>query len=194
VVVQEQAPGKGAAVRTGFDVATCDFVVMIDADGSMDPAEIGRFVDRLQSGYDVVKGSRFMAGGGSTDITRLRRLGNRALRNLVNGLYGERFTDLCYGFFALRRDCVPDLALGASGFEIETEIVVRSIITGMRMAEVPSFEAERLSGTSNLHSVRDGLRVLRTLLVHRVRGASPSDAAVDDGRTVVVDLTATHVG
>lgn len=187
VVIPEPRPGKGAALRAGFEAATCDVVVMIDADGSMDPGEIDRFVGAIVEGNDVVKGSRFAAGGGSTDLTLFRSLGNRCLLSLVNGLYGSKFSELCYGYFAFRRDAFPRLDLQADGFEIETEIVVRALLTDLRIAEVPSMEANRRHGESNLHPIRDGLRVLRTLLRARLEERRP----MIDLRTFdpVVDLT-----
>jgi glycosyltransferase involved in cell wall biosynthesis len=183
VVVHEARHGKGAALRAGFAAATGDVVIIIDADGSMDPDEIGRFVALVHAGFDVVKGSRFMAGGGSSDITAFRKLGNKMLLRLVNGLYGARFTDLCYGFIAMRRECIPTLGLASDGFEIETEITVRAARAGLNVCEVPSFESPRRSGTSNLRSVRDGCRVLRTLLVKRFEEEPEIDL------TTNVDLT-----
>ena len=81
-VVTELRKGKGVALRTGFARATCEVIVMIDADGSMDPAEIESYVRAVNEGYDLVKGSR--ATGGSTDLTPTRLLGNFCLRGLVN--------------------------------------------------------------------------------------------------------------
>ncbi|MDQ3850504.1 MAG: glycosyltransferase family 2 protein [Actinomycetota bacterium] len=167
-VVGQEAPGKGAALRAGFAAARGDVIVMMDADRSMDPGEIQRFLDLLDEGYDLVKGSRFMGGGGTKDMEPLRRWGNAVLRGLVNRLYRTDFTDLCYGFCAFRRDRLHALALQADGFEIETEIVVRAIKAGLRIGEVASFEAPRAYGDSNLHTWRDGRRVLRTLLHHRL--------------------------
>ena len=162
VVVTELRRGKGVALRTGFATATREVIVMIDADGSMDPAEIESYVLAVDQGYDLVKGSR--ATGGSTDLTPARLLGNFCLRGLVNLLYSADFTELCYGFMALRRTSVPAMDLTSDGYEIETEIVVNSLRRGMRIAEIPSHEAERLNGVSHLHPVRDGLRVLSTIL------------------------------
>jgi glycosyltransferase involved in cell wall biosynthesis len=168
VVVQERGPGKGAAMRTGMDLARGDVIVLIDADGSMDPRELGRYVDAAHD-CELVKGSRFAVSGGSDDISLLRRLGNRALLGLVNLLYGARLTDLCYGFCAVRRTALPALALRSEGFEIETEMTVRALRAGLRIREVPSFEAPRRYGDSHLRTMRDGWRVLRTLLVERIR-------------------------
>jgi hypothetical protein len=166
-IIEEPAPGKGNALRAGLAAARGDVLVAMDADGSMSPEEIPRFVHPLAHGFDFTKGSRFMAGGGSLDITPIRRLGNKALVEAANMLLGVRYTDLCYGFFALRRIFLDSLDLRSTGFEIETEIIVRAQLVGLRIAEVPSVELPRRNGESNLRTIRDGTRVLRTLLLER---------------------------
>ena len=78
-IVPQIGKGKGAALRTGFDAARGDIIVMLDADGSTDPAEIPAFVNVLLAGADFAKGSRFTKGGGSSDISHFRRIGNWGL-------------------------------------------------------------------------------------------------------------------
>jgi glycosyltransferase involved in cell wall biosynthesis len=167
-LVLEPAPGKGAALRAGFAAATGDYIVMLDADGSMDPEEIEGFVNALQDGLEFVKGSRFVQGGGTADMSLIRRFGNGALRAAVNRLYRTNLSDLCYGFIAFRRDRLSNLRLHSDGFEIETEMTVRAVTARLRIGEVASYESPRRHGTSNLHAWRDGRRVLRTLLRERV--------------------------
>jgi glycosyltransferase involved in cell wall biosynthesis len=166
-VVLETQPGKGAALRAGFAAAHGEYIVMIDADGSMDPGEIERFVGALQEGCDFVKGTRFAAGGGTNDISRVRRLGNDALKTAVNLLYRTNFTDLCYGYIGFRRERLAALRLDSQGFEIETEMIARAVVASLRITEVGSFEAERRYGESNLKAWRDGRRALATLLRER---------------------------
>jgi len=190
-IVGQDRPGKGAALRAGFAAARGDFIVMIDADRSMDPIEIQRYLDLLDQGHDLVKGSRFMGDGGTADMEIIRFLGNGLLRGLVNGLFRTDFTDLCYGFFAFRRDRLDDLALCSDGFEIEIEIETRlvacAIKAGLRIGEVPSFESPRAYGESNLRTWRDGTRVLRTVLRHRCsRQAPPPASAVAPEPAVMV--------
>ena len=108
-----------------------------------------------------------MAGGGSLDITPIRRLGNRALVETVNLLFNVHYTDLCYGYFALRRIFLQSLDLRSTGFEIETEIILRAQIMGLRIAEVPSVELPRRTGSSGLRAGSDGVRILRTILRER---------------------------
>jgi glycosyltransferase involved in cell wall biosynthesis len=177
VVVSELRPGKGNAVRAGFAAASGDIIVMLDGDGSMDPQEIGWLVTPLQHEYDFVKGSRYVTGGGSDDITWLRSTGNRMLTALANTVLHSDFSDLCYGYIALRRECVEILELESDGFEIETELIVRASRAGLRIAEVPSHELCRISGNSNLNTFRDGWRVLRTLARERVSWDAPTAGA-----------------
>ena len=163
-VVGQPGRGKGDALRAGFSACSGDVIVMMDADGSTDGAEIERFVAALVDGADYAKGSRFMDGGGSEDITFLRRVGNRLLCGLVNVLFGTSYTDLCYGYNAFRRSALAAIMPDCRGFEVETLLNVRAAKAGLRVVEVPSIEHLRIHGESKLHPVRDGLRVLRTIL------------------------------
>ena len=163
IAIHELRPGKGAALRAGLNAATGDCIVIMDADGSMDPIEIEHYVRPIAEGFDLAKGSRFVGGGGSEDITHLRTFGNRVLLGVANRLFGTKYSELCYGFMALRRSRLPQLALDVDGFEIETQIVTRAIRAGLRITEVPSRELARRSGQSNLRTFRDGWRVLRTI-------------------------------
>ena len=171
-ILTQSGRGKGNAMAEGFAACTGEIIVALDADGSTDPAEIPRFVSALCNGADFVKGSRFAQGGASTDITRARSLGNRLLGAFVNTLYGTHYTDLCYGYNAFWARCLPYLRVDCDGFEVETLINVRVAKAGLIVHEVPSFEQVRLNGESNLHTVRDGTRVLRTIVRERLSTAS----------------------
>jgi hypothetical protein len=162
-VTSQSGRGKGDAFRTGFAAVTGNLVVMLDADGSADPAEIPRFVAALEAGADFAKGSRYMPGGGSADITKLRSSGNWVLSTTANLLHGTKFTDLCYGYNAFWARCLPFISLDVPGFEVETLINLRMAGAGMKITEVPSYEKERLHGESNLKTFRDGFRVLGTI-------------------------------
>jgi len=162
-VTSQSGRGKGDAFRTGFAAVTGNLVVMLDADGSADPAEIPRFVEALEAGADFAKGSRYMEGGGSADITKLRSLGNSVLSGTANAFHGTHFTDLCYGYNAFWARCLPFISLDVPGFEVETLINLRMASAGMKITEVPSYEKERIHGESNLKTFRDGFRVLGTI-------------------------------
>jgi len=175
-VVLQDKEGKGNALACGFAAARGDIIVTVDADGSTDPEEIPTFIAPLIDGADFVKGSRYMQGGGSADITRIRSAGNRALGTSVNLLFGTRYTDLCYGFSAFWRRCLPQLQVTCDGFEVETVINVRAAKAGLKIVEVPSYERDRIHGLSNLNAWRDGRRALRAILRERVsRLPEPTD-------------------
>ena len=176
-VVLQDRKGKGNALACGFAAAHGDIIVTVDADGSTDPEEIPAFIAPLIAGADFVKGSRYMDGGGSTDITRVRSAGNRALGASVNLLFGTHYTDLCYGFNAFWRRCLPKLQVNCDGFEVETVINVRAARAGLSVIEVPSYERDRIHGLSNLSAWRDGRRVLRAILKERF---SPLPAPSDE--------------
>jgi len=171
-IVQQEGRGKGNALRCGFAAATCDIIVMLDADGSTDPGEIPMYVGALVSGADFVKGSRFLQGGGTSDMPLYRKLGNWGFVAMVRGLFGGSYSDLCYGYNAFWRRVLPYLALDCDGFEVETLMNIRALKAGLKVAEVPSFEADRIYGTSNLKTFPDGWRVLKTIVKERASGGA----------------------
>jgi glycosyltransferase involved in cell wall biosynthesis len=179
-IIRQSRRGKGNALACGFAACRGDIIVMLDADGSTSPAEIPRFVDALVAGADFAKGSRFLQDGGSSDLTSLRRTGNRFLSAAVNALYGTRYSDLCYGYNAFWAGCLPILGLDpgrssdgdgrrlwGDGFEVETLINIRIAKAGLQVTEVASYERDRLHGESHLNAFSDGLRVLRTIAIER---------------------------
>ncbi|WP_343939938.1 glycosyltransferase family 2 protein [Pseudonocardia zijingensis] len=187
-VITQTRKGKGNAMACGFAAATGDVIVMFDADGSADPAEIPAFVRALIDGADFAKGSRFVRGGGSDDITLLRKSGNAGLNGVANALFGTSYTDLCYGYNAFWADILPVLdlppidtaqpadgsMLWGDGFEIETVLNCRVAAAGLKITEVPSMERERIFGQTNLRTFADGTRVLRTLAAERRRASRRS--------------------
>jgi glycosyltransferase involved in cell wall biosynthesis len=182
-IVRQTRKGKGNALACGFAAVTGEVVVMFDADGSADPAEIPAYVKTLVDGADFAKGSRFAPGGGSEDITHFRSLGNHGLNMICNVLLGTRYTDLCYGYNAfwshvLTKLDLPDIDMPlhsdgsmhwGDGFEIETVINCRIAMNKLKIVEVPSVEKSRIFGDSNLNAIRDGFRVLKTILTERRR-------------------------
>jgi glycosyltransferase involved in cell wall biosynthesis len=167
-VVMEPRRGKGAALQAGFWAATGDIIVMLDADGSMVPEEAIVFVGALMAGADLVKGSRFLQGAGTDDMSMFRMFGNWGLTLIVRLLYGGLFSDLCYGYMAFWTRHLDALHCDCDGFEVETLINVRALKNRLNIVEVASFEAPRISGMSNLRAIPDGWRVLKTILRERV--------------------------
>jgi glycosyltransferase involved in cell wall biosynthesis len=183
-VVRQVGYGKGDALLAGFAASSGDIIVTMDADGSTDGREIVRFVSALAAGADFVKGSRFANGGGSADLTKTRRLGNRFLGALVNWLFGTRYTDLCYGYNAFWARHLETLALDSAGFEVETLMNIRAALAGLHVHEVPSYEHRRVYGASNLRVVMDGWRIAKVIVrewrTQRSRRRAAAEIVVGD--------------
>jgi glycosyltransferase involved in cell wall biosynthesis len=181
-VIQQRSKGKGAALSAGFANATKDLVVIIDADGSMNLDELQHFLVKFPD-CGIVKGSRYLNGGGSSDLTMFRSFGNKVLTKIANNFFHQDWTDLAYGYAAFDRKLLSSLALTnydalgslfshkayGQGFEIETLMFCRAARRGIKLVEVPAYENDRIAGASNLRAIRDGVRVLIALFVERAR-------------------------
>lgn len=166
-ILRQTGKGKGNALEEGFAASNGDIIVMMDADGSHDPHEILLFIDALMDGADFAKGSRFIRDGSSEDFTWVRRVGNNCINLLANACFKVQFTDLCYGYNAFWRHCLPHLDIDRPGFEVETLMNIRACKANLKVVEVPSFEAVRLFGESKLKAIRDGWRILKTIVGER---------------------------
>jgi hypothetical protein len=183
IVVRQTRSGKGNALVCGFAAATGDIVITLNGDGSTDPGEIPRYVDALLAGAEVAHGSRYRIGGGNLDERRLDRFGNRTLNQIVNALFGTRFTDLGYGYNAYWRSLLPVLdlpepqvpglrrgsRLWGDGPEIEPLVNIRMAAQGLRVVEVASVGYPRIHGTRERHPAQESVRALRTTLNEYLR-------------------------
>jgi glycosyltransferase involved in cell wall biosynthesis len=168
VVIEEKRHGKGIAMQSGFYASTGDIIITLDADGSNDPREIPRMITALLEGADMVKGTRFTSGGGTNDMSTVRKLGNKGLITLTNILFRASFTDLCYGYHAFWRYCLDQLDLSSqTGFEIDTGMYIQAWNNHLRLVETPSFEGYRFHGEGKLQTWKDGWRVLKQILTEK---------------------------
>ena len=136
LVLKSENEGKGAALRTGFDHAKGDIIVIQDADLEYDPLEIPRLLDPiLQEQADVVYGSRFFENTQST--SRIHRLGNGLLTKLSNLFSGLKLTDMETCYKAFRRDVLESVEINQNRFGVEPEITAKLARRGYRFVEVP---------------------------------------------------------
>ena len=165
-VVVERRRGYGQAYLAGFAEARGRYIVMADADGSYDLAALPAFLDALDAGNDLVMGSRFQGRIAPGAMPFLHRyIGSPVLSGLLNLLYGTGVDDAHCGMRALRRDALPRLHLRMPGMEFASEMIVNAARAGLRIAEVPVDYRPR-TGRSKLHTMRDGWRHLRFLLLY----------------------------
>lgn len=155
--------GKGYALRKGAKKAEGDVVVLMDADLSHQPSELGLLIEGIKAGYDICMGSRFIQGSGTADMPWYRKLGNKFFVTLVNLFWGMSYSDLCYGYRSFRNGVFEKLDLESEGFGIETEISIKSAKKNLKVVEVPSFEKERFAGEGKLQTLKDGWTILKRI-------------------------------
>lgn len=165
--------GKGAAVKTGIEKATGDYVVIQDADLEYNPKDILRLLDGVHNGLDVVYGTRLKRLPHFQKEERTGRfimhyVGNKFLSLVTSALYGQWLTDMetCYKLFP--RKTALKMNLQARGFEFEPEITARLIKKGYIIHEVPISTTPRgYTEGKKLNTFRDGRKALWTLLKYR---------------------------
>jgi glycosyltransferase involved in cell wall biosynthesis len=163
VLTNETNRGKGYAIRKGFQQATGDIIVTLDSDGAHSPKEIPDLLEPLSNGTDIVGGSRFL-GNNAYSTTRLNRLGNFIFNMAIATLTGKRVTDSQTGFRALKKEVLQKLNLASSGYEIETEITVKSLKNGFTFQEKPISCKQREYSASKIKILSDGTKILKTML------------------------------
>ncbi len=170
-VVSVQERGYGSALMGGIDAARGKYIVIGDADDSYDFRELPHFLERLQEGYDVVLGNRFMGGIHPGAMPWHHRLiGNPMLTGTLNLFFGTAVGDVHCGMRAFTIEAYRRLNLRTTGMEFASEMVVKASFAKMRIGEVPiSYWPDRRGRPSHLRSFRDGWRHLRFLLLYSPR-------------------------
>jgi glycosyltransferase involved in cell wall biosynthesis len=163
-VIVEPRRGYGQAYLTGFEAASGEYIVMIDADLTYDFAEIPRFVAELDDGAELVMGNR-MGDIQPGAMTLVSRVGNPIMTGVLNLVHRSPIQDAQCGMRAFRRDVLGRLALHAKGFEFASEMVIRAAKEHLDVREFP-IKLHQRGGESKLSPFRDGWRNLRLILVH----------------------------
>lgn len=171
-ITTQPGKGKGDAIRHGIREAKGQIIVTLDADGSMDPSDIIKFVESLTEGSDYAKGSRFLPGVRTDDMPRHRLFGNWVFTTLTNILFGSKYTDITYGFNAFWKEKIQNIKVHSDGFEEVVEWNINVHRHGLKVQEVAVDEYERLDGEAKLRSFHDGARILKTILRERIRRQS----------------------
>ncbi|MGD6805677.1 MAG: glycosyltransferase family 2 protein [Candidatus Bathyarchaeia archaeon] len=158
-IISQPGKGKGEALKCGVACATGDIIVTLDADGTYPSEEMPRFVDAILSGYDFSKGTRFISEKPAC-MPKNRQFGNKILAMTTNLLFGSKYTDVCSGYYAFRRDLFGKLSLKSNGFEMEQELFVKVAKMKCKVTEVPHSYRRRLYGSSKTQDFRQGFKDL----------------------------------
>jgi dolichol-phosphate mannosyltransferase len=185
----DPGPGKGAAIRSSFELVSEAVVVLMDADGSHDPADIPRLATPVLDGSsDLCVGSRFTGGSEELSITigqLLRTVGNISMNIAINRRWGVELTDTLNGFRAVRRDAAIAVGLREDIHTIEQEMVMKMLLAGYRVTNVPTHEDRRQYGESHIRIWREWPLFVLCVLTHVLRRSRPvtQDPAFGRSRT-----------
>jgi dolichol-phosphate mannosyltransferase len=181
--------GKGAAIRSCLELVSESVVVLMDADGSHDPADIPRLaMPVLDGGFDLCVGSRFTGGSEELSITigqLVRTIGNISMNIAINRRWGVELTDTLNGFRAVRRDAAIAVGLREDIHTIEQEMVMKMLLAGYRVTNVPTHEYRRQHGESHIRIWRQWPLFVLCVLTHVLRRsrAVTLDPAFERSRT-----------
>jgi len=157
--------GKGYALRSGLGQAKGELVVTLDSDGSHKPEEIPSVVRCIREDRaDFVIGTRFFNSVNKTKIPKINRTGNRLFNDLIGFLTGVKISDSQSGFRAIKSSVIKRMKLRSQGYEVESEMLVKALKMGARVAETPISFDQRTIGCSKLDPIRDGIRILYAIL------------------------------
>ena len=150
----------------GVEKSKGSIVVTMDADGSHHPEEIPRLLLPIVKGdpwVDAVIGSRFLGEIEESAMSNLHFVGNKIICVVMRILTGKWVTDSQSGFRAYRREVFKSARIKSKGFDIETELTIKSLVNGFTLAEVPITCSRRFDSVSKLNTFRDGLNIFKTM-------------------------------
>ncbi|MBU4222849.1 MAG: flippase-like domain-containing protein [Euryarchaeota archaeon] len=166
-VHRHSSPGFGNAVKEGFRNASGDIIIPVMGDLSDDPHDIPKLVRKIEEGYDIAYGSRFIEGGATEGYPASKMIANRAFNNSVRLLFGIRHKDITNAFKAYRKEVLEKIGidnLESSGFDLTVEIPLKAHIMGFRSAEVPVTWNGRKRGEAKLRLSQNAIKYGRRLL------------------------------
>lgn len=156
--------GKGHALQLGFQCAKGDIIITMDADGSHRPEDLTKLLIPLLNGADIVFGSRFINGCSKIATKKLHLFGNRLFNLLIRLLTEKHITDSQTGFRGYKKEIIKQIRIISQGYEVETELTVKSLKNGCVVHEAPITFEKRKEGHSHLNPLFDGFKILKTIL------------------------------
>ena len=167
LLLHNRNQGKGAALRSGFQHASGDFVIIQDADLEYDPADFPKLLAIVKTeNARVVYGSRLATS--QPTMTLRHFVGNRLLTGLTNLLYGSQLTDMETCYKLLDRRLVKNLQLVSNSFNVEPEITAKLLKQGIAIHEVPISYHGRSFAEGKKISWKDFISAVWTLITLRV--------------------------
>lgn len=179
-VIGQSRRGRGQAFQIAFEEVDADAYVFFSPDGNEDVADLPRFRPLLLAGNDLVIASRMMRGARNEEddqVLRWRKWANNAfnlMANLACRRGGTYISDSINGYRAITRAAARRLRLDASDYTIEYQMTMRAMRAGLRIAEFPTAEGQRVAGETQARSIPTGIRFLKAFWREARRPASPA--------------------
>lgn len=179
-VIVQKLKGRGEAFRIARKETKGDCLIFFSPDGNEDPRDILKLIVKLKEGYDLVIASRFMKGGHNEEDDVLlpwRAWANRVFTFLVNIIWNrDRYiTDTINGFRAITKEAFDKMEIDAPGFVIEYQMSIRAMKLNLKIAEIPTYEANRIGGESTARSLPTGILFLKFLFKELYNGKNFSN-------------------
>lgn len=166
-VVHQKNPGRGNAFKIAVKKAKGEIIVFFSPDGNENPADIPKLIKLLRDGADLAIASRFMKNSRNEEddeTLKFRLWANQAFTMVANIIWGGHVSDTINGYRAIKKSAFNKLKLDAEGFAIEYQMTIRSLKLGLKIAEIPTIEGNRIGGQSTSYAIPTGLKFVRYLM------------------------------
>jgi glycosyltransferase involved in cell wall biosynthesis len=164
--ILQKKKGFGNALQQAFKEASGDVLIIMNGDGSHNPKDIRRLINKISQGYEYIIASRYAKGGRSDDDTIIRFIGNRILTTLTNIVHGSKVSDSLHFYTAISRNGLKKINATSPGFEFCIEILIKAHRAGLKFGEIPVVERARFAGKSKVNIFLAGAKILEMIL-HR---------------------------
>ncbi len=165
-VVKQINPGRGEAFRLAAQTAKGKYLIFFSPDGNEDPNDIPKLIKLLDAGNDLAIGSRFMKESRNEEdgqLLKFRAWANQGFTMLIKLFWGGNVSDSINGYRAIKKDAFNKLHLDATGFAIEFQMTMRALKLGMKVAELPTVEGNRIGGQSGSSAIPTGTKFIKLL-------------------------------
>lgn len=149
-------PGFSNALRAGFVASKSELVLPMMADLCDEPEAISNMYKKIEEGFDIVCGSRYMKGGRKIGGPKLKTLFSKIFGLSLNFLIGIPTHDIANSFKMYRKKVLDSIKIEAKGFEISVELPLKAFFSGYKITEIPTTWIDRTSGTSKFNVAKQG--------------------------------------